>query len=237
MQIEIKNIEKKFTGGFKLIIDNLEIKDGEVLGLIGNNGAGKTTLLKLMLDLLLPDKGCIISDGFDVKKSDERKAYTGAFIETGLLIPFLTPEEYFYFVGSLHNLSKDTISKALRKYESFFRNEILNKKGKLIRNFSNGNKTKIGIVSSLIFNPKVIILDEPFNGLDPSSQIVLKKIIVEYKERVSPIVIISSHNIEFVTEICTRFLILDLGKVVYNFPKNDDTIEKIKSYFNSQVNN
>lgn len=235
MKIELQNIEKKFKTGFELKIDKLKVADCEVVGIVGNNGAGKTTLLRLILDLIRPDNGKILFNGIDVSKAKTWKENTGAFICKDYLIPFLSPEEYFYFIGDLHNKSKSEIDSILTQYDRFFNNEILGKDGKLIRSFSSGNKMKIGIVSTMIFNPKVLILDEPYNSLDPTSQIILNKILMKMRLKHFTTIIISSHNLEHVAEICSRLLVVDSGKIIHDFEKSYETIEKVKHYFNAQL--
>ena len=105
----------------------------------------------------------------DVAKSEDWKLYTGSFIDEGFLIDYLTPDEYFQFIASLHNMSAGDLEAALAGYEELFAGEIRGKK-KYIRDLSKGNQKKVGIVGALLSNPDILILDEPFANLDPSTQ-------------------------------------------------------------------
>ena len=124
--IKVENLKKVF--GDKTAIDILElnIEKGSIVGLVGNNGAGKTTFFRLILDLLKAECGCVLSNGQNVAKSEEWKTYTGAFIDSRFLIEFLTPEEYFYFVGETYGYSKQQVDEALTPFARFMNNEILN---------------------------------------------------------------------------------------------------------------
>ena len=231
MSIKINNINFGYKSGFQLDISELEINSGEIVGLVGNNGAGKTTLLKLMLDLLELKKGNIVLNGIEVKKNGEWKNDTGAFIDTSYLIPFYTPEEYFNFIGTLHGISNEEIANKLMSYEHFFNGEILNQNKKLIRNFSKGNKIKIAVVGALLFEPKILILDEPIEGLDPTSRAVLKNILIDYNKNHQGVILISSHDINYVAEICSRIVILEKGKILKDIANTEDKLSEMQSYF------
>ena len=171
--ITLSNLQKKFGSKMAVNIDNYTIQSGDMLGLVGNNGAGKTTLFRLILDLLKADQGHVSIDDTDVSKSEEWKNTTGAFIDDGFLIDYLTPEEYFYFIGKMYGLKKEEVDQRLKPFERFMNGEVLGQK-KFIRNFSMGNKQKIGIISAMLHHPSLLILDEPFNFLDPTSQLSMK---------------------------------------------------------------
>lgn len=231
MVIQYKEICKNYSNGFNLLIKNLDFNPGEIVGLCGNNGAGKTTLLKLTIDLICPEKGIIKINETNIRNSELWKEYTGIFISTEFLIPFLTPIEFFYFIGSLFNYTNKKVDSILSMYLPFVKEEVLNQGNKLIRNFSNGNQVKIGIIGALIFEPKIIIFDEPFNGLDPSSQIILKNILLNMNEKYSTLIIVSSHNIHHLSDICTRFLLLEKGKIIRDFESNNKNILELNNYF------
>ena len=185
--ITIAELKKSFGETIACDIPSLTINDGDILGLVGNNGAGKTTLFRMMLDLLKPDAGEVALDGVNPAESEGWKASTGAYIDEGFLIDFLTPEEYFAFIGKITNMTQEAVDERLKDFEKLSGGEIFGQK-KLIRNLSAGNKQKVGIMSALFNKPQLVILDEPFNFLDPSSQNILKKMLTAYHERLLNIV-------------------------------------------------
>ena len=167
------NLSKTYNDKTVLKIDSLEIPKGQSFGLVGNNGAGKTTYFSLLLDLIQPTTGHIKNNNVLVNESEDWKPFTSAFIDETFLIGYLTPEEYFYFIGELRGQNKADIDALLAQFGDFFHGEILQQK-KYLRDLSKGNQKKAGIVAALIGNPEVIILDEPFANLDPTTQIRLK---------------------------------------------------------------
>ena len=181
MEIKINNLIKRYGSKTAVDIPDFTLHEGEILGLVGNNGAGKTTLFRLMLDLLQADSGTVCMNGTDVARSEEWKTFTGAYIDESFLIDYLTPDEYFQFYGRMCGLDRSTVNERIRRYERFLGPEILEEK-KFIRNLSAGNKQKIGIVNALLQNPQIVILDEPFNFLDPTSQSLLKHILPHFGE-------------------------------------------------------
>lgn len=165
--IKATNLSKQYNGVTVLNIAELEIKQGESFGLVGNNGAGKTTLFRLILDLIEANSGEVLIENRPVARQDDWKTFVGSFLDESFLIDFLTPDEYFSFVGKLYGLSEGDIQAFLEKMEDFFNGEITGQK-KLIRELSKGNQKKTGIAAALLPNPKILILDEPFTALDPS---------------------------------------------------------------------
>ena len=229
--IEIKNLKKQFGETIACDIDSLTINDGEVLGLVGNNGAGKTTLFRMMLDLLKPDDGQVLIDGINPAESEAWKDTTAAYIDEGFLIDFLTPEEYFAFLGKLGGMKPDEVAQRTALYEQLAGGEIFGQK-KLIRNLSAGNKQKVGIISALIRQPRLLILDEPFNFLDPTSQNVLKHVIGDYSSRTGATVVVSSHNLQHTVDISTRIALLEKGHIVSDLPNKDGSARsKLDRYF------
>ena len=230
--ITIQNIQKDFGSKRAVDIEHYTINTGDLLGLVGNNGAGKTTLFRLMLDLLKADTGNILINDIDVSQNEEWKKFTGAFIDEGFLIDYLTPEEYFYFIGKMYNLDKPTVDERLARFERFMNGEVIGQK-KYIRNFSMGNKQKIGIISAMIHQPQILILDEPFNFLDPSSQSVIKHLLKSYNEETGATVLISSHNLNHTTDICPRIALLENGVIIRDIKHVDNSAEKeLEDYFN-----
>jgi ABC-2 type transport system ATP-binding protein len=232
MEIKIENIKKCFGEKVAVNIDNYTIHSGDMLGLVGNNGAGKTTLFRLMVDLLKADNGRVLFDDTDVSKNEDWKNHTGAFVDEGFLIEYLTPEEYFYFVGKMYGMKKEEVDEQVGKFERFMNGEVIGHK-KLIRDYSAGNKQKIGIISAMIHRPSILILDEPFNFLDPSSQSVIKHILKEYNEENGATVLVSSHNLEHTVDICPRIALMEQGQIIRDIYNQDGSAKKeLETYFN-----
>lgn len=229
--IEAKDLLKQFGEKTAVDIPSFVINDGDVLGLVGNNGAGKTTFFRLILDLLDADRGSVTIDGTNPAESEDWKAGVGAYIDEGFLIDFLTPEEYFEFVGKVNGMSRDQIAERLTVFERFMAGEVMGQK-KYIRDFSAGNKQKVGIVSALLSRPKTVILDEPFNFLDPSSQILLKKLLVDYAAQEHATILVSSHNLQHTIDISTRVALLEHGQIIKDLPNEGGSAEsELESYF------
>ena len=228
--IKTGQLSKKYGQIAVLHIDALEIPTGQIFGLVGNNGAGKTTFFNTLLDLVRPTTGAIINHGFQVNTTEEWKTFTGSFIDESFLIGYLTAEEYFQFIGDLRGLNKADVQTFLTFFEEFFNEEILNKK-KYLRDLSKGNQKKVGIIAAMMGNPKVIILDEPFANLDPTTQIRLKKIIKELTETREITVLISSHDLTHVTEVCERIVVLEKGNIVKDIKTSTETLQELESYF------
>lgn len=230
--ITIDKLKKNFGEKIAVDIEHYEINQGDMLGLVGNNGAGKTTLFRLMLDLLKADDGKVIINDIDVSQSEDWKSITGAFIDDGFLIDYLTPEEYFYFIGKMYGLKKEEVDERLIPFERFMSGEVIGHK-KLIRNYSAGNKQKIGIISAMLHYPQLLILDEPFNFLDPSSQSVIKHLLKKYNEEHQATVIISSHNLNHTVDVCPRIALLEHGVIIRDIINEDNSAEKeLEDYFN-----
>jgi ABC-2 type transport system ATP-binding protein len=228
--IELNKLTKSYGKQVVLDIPFLRIGKGETFGLVGNNGAGKTTMFRCILDLLLPDSGEVTINKTDVKKHDSWKSFTGSYLDEGFLIDFLTPEEYFQFVADISGLSDGDMRNFYKDFEEFFNHEIIGKK-KLIRDFSSGNRQKIGIASALMTNPEIIVLDEPFNSLDPTTQIRLTNILKKLNSEKGVTMLISSHDLNHITEVCERIVVLQEGRIVHDLSTNKDTLAILESYF------
>ncbi|WP_298499160.1 ABC transporter ATP-binding protein [uncultured Algibacter sp.] len=224
------NLSKTYNGNQVLSIESLEIPKGQSFGLVGNNGAGKTTYFSLLLDLIQPTTGNIKSNDVQVNKSEDWKPFTSAFIDESFLIGYLTPEEYFYFIGELRGQNKADVDTLISEFEDFFHGEILGQK-KYLRDLSKGNQKKAGIVAALIGNPEVIILDEPFANLDPTTQIRLKNIIKELANKQGVTVLISSHDLMHVTDVCQRIVVLEKGEVVKDLETSAVTLKELEAHF------
>jgi len=228
--ISVHNLSKKYGANTVLNIETLQIPKGQSFGLVGNNGAGKTTLFSLLLDLIPPTTGHIESNGVQVNKSEAWKPFTTAFIDESFLIGYLTPEEYFYFIGELRSRNKADVDALLVNFEDFFHGEILGQK-KYLRDLSKGNQKKAGIVASFIGNPEVVILDEPFANLDPTTQIRLKAIIKELAAKEGVTILVSSHDLMHVTEVCERIVVLEKGEIVKDIETSEKTLKELENFF------
>lgn len=230
MILEITDLKKVYANKTVVNINDLKINAGETVGLVGNNGAGKTTFFRMLLDLIRPSEGHVYAKGRDITGDDEWKDYTASYLDEGFLIDYLTAEEYFIFIGSLHNLSTAEVMDYLKQYEEFFNEEIINK-GKYIRDFSKGNQNKIGIAAALMQNPELLILDEPFANLDPTTQIRLKSLIKSLKEGKNITTLISSHDLNHVTDVCDRIILLEKGIIIKDITKDENTLKELEKYF------
>jgi len=231
MIINIQNLVKQYGKNTVLNIPELTIGSGELIGLVGNNGAGKTTLMRLILDLIEATEGTIEVGGMRVTEDASWKQTTGSFIDGRFLIDFYTPEEYFGFIARVYGLSKDELEGRLETYQPLMHGEILGTR-KYLRQFSEGNRQKIGIIGAMLVNPKVLILDEPFNYLDPSSQMTVAKLIRQINFQLGTTVIISSHNLNFVSEISSRILLLEKGVVIKDLDNIDGSAtQELEDYF------
>lgn len=228
--IQTTQLSKKYGKAEVLNIDSLEIPTGQSFGLVGNNGAGKTTYFNILLDLIRPSTGAIVNHDIQVNESEDWKQFTGSFIDESFLIGYLTAEEYFEFIGDLRGMNKADIKKFLSQFDEFFNGEIVGKK-KYLRDLSKGNQKKAGIVAAMMGNPQVVILDEPFANLDPTTQIRLKKIIKELTDNREITVLVSSHDLTHVTEVCERIVVLDKGSVVKDIVTSAETLKELESYF------
>ncbi|QCE41122.1 ABC transporter ATP-binding protein [Psychroserpens sp. NJDZ02] len=232
--ITTTNLSKKYSGNEVLNIPSLDIPNGQSFGLVGNNGAGKTTYFSLLLDLIKPTTGTINNNGVVVNQSEDWKPFTSSFIDESFLIGYLTAEEYFYFIGDLRGQNKQDVDNLVSQFEDFFHGEILGQK-KYLRDLSKGNQKKAGIVAALIGNPEVIILDEPFANLDPTTQIRLKEIIKDLALTKGVTVLVSSHDLMHVTDVCERIVVLEKGHVVKDIATSEATLKELEAHFSGTV--
>lgn len=232
--IKINNLKKSYKQINVLNIPEMEIPEGQSFGLVGNNGAGKTTLLRIMLDLIRASEGEVLIDEEAVNNSEEWKNFTGSFIDEKFLISYLTPEEYFQFIAKIRGVSAGDIGLHLKLFEALFNDEIFGKK-KYIRDLSKGNKKKLGVAAALLGDPRLVLLDEPFENLDPTSQIRLKKIIQQFQAEKSVTFVISSHDLNQVTEICERIVILNKGEIVKDIKVTEHTLQELTAYFGENI--
>lgn len=228
--IQVTNLQKEYSGTTVLNLPELNIEKGEIFGLVGNNGAGKTTFFSLILDLIRASRGKVLINEIPVAKSEDWKELVAAYIDESFTIGYLTPDEYFSFIGELRNMNKPDVDAFLSRFADFFKDEIVGQK-KYIRNLSRGNQKKVGVVGAFMGNPEVIILDEPFANLDPSSQYQLRNIIKEIGKQKQKTILISSHDLDHVADVCTRIVILEKGEIVRDVAKTDTTLAELEEFF------
>jgi ABC-type multidrug transport system, ATPase component len=208
LSIEIVNLNKRFNENFALKNINLQIFEGEILGLLGPNGSGKSTLLKLILGMIKPDSGRITVYGYDsVKDSLKIRKISGYVPEDVRLYEFLTGIEYLEFICKIYEIDNTNL---IYDYLKIF--EIYDKKDEMIASYSLGMKRKIAIIAALIHKPKLLLLDEPLNGLDPKSARIFKDIILNLKK--TSTIIFSTHILEIAQAICDKIAILDKGQLI-----------------------
>ncbi|MDN5200123.1 ABC transporter ATP-binding protein [Fulvivirgaceae bacterium BMA10] len=228
--IEINDLKKSYKEIEVVNVPELNISKGESFGLVGNNGAGKTTLFRMILDLIRPNNGMVKSNDVVVSENEEWKKYTGSYLDEGFLIDFLTPDEYFNFIANIHGLSKGDVESFLNSFEEVFNGEIRGVK-KYIRDLSKGNQKKVGIAAALMIDPEIIVLDEPFANLDPTTQIRLKKRLLELKHEKQVTMLISSHDLNHVTEVCERIVVLEKGNIIHDIKTSENTLKELEEYF------
>lgn len=239
MNIIINNLKKTFGEKVAVDIEQYQINSGDILGLVGNNGAGKSTLFRLILDLIKADTGSVRISGYsngqnidiNVSETEAWKDWTGAYIDDSFLIDYLTPDEYFHFIARISRLTDEQLEEELKKYEHFMAGEVMGQK-KLIRNLSAGNKQKVGIVAAMLLRPQVLILDEPFNFLDPSSQSHIKHILTAYNQETGATILVSSHNLNHTVDICPRIALLENGHIIRDIANhNGEAQAELEDYF------
>ncbi len=228
--IQAINLQKEYNGTTVLNLPELNIQKGEVFGLVGNNGAGKTTFFSLLLDLIRASRGKVLINEIPVAQSEDWKELVSAYIDESFTIGYLTPDEYFNFLGEVRNMNENDVTAFLAQFEDFFKDEILGKK-KLIRDLSKGNQKKVGVVGAFMGNTDVIVLDEPFANLDPSSQYQLRNIIKEIGKNSDKTVLVSSHDLDHVADVCSRIVILEKGEIVSDVQKTDTTLAELEEFF------
>ncbi len=209
--LKLENVRK--TYGSLVAVDNLSfsVKNGEIFGLLGENGAGKTTTFRMIMGLLEPDKGKIILDGkkIDYKVTDK----IGFVTEERSLLTKLTVKEMIEYYGVLKGMDESDIDKKLDYWLEKF--EITEYKNKKIKELSKGNQQKIQFISAVINDPKLLILDEPFTGLDPINVNLLKDAVKELQKKGCSI-IFSSHQMEYIEDFCEQLIILVHGRAILN---------------------
>ena len=235
MNIIIQNLKKSFGEKVAVNIDSFKVNSGEILGLVGNNGAGKSTLFRLILDLIKADEGTVhMTDNtrdINVAETEEWKDWTGAYVDDSFLIDYLTPDEYFQFIARISGKDPKELEQFLEKFKHFMADEIIGQK-KFIRNLSAGNKQKVGIMAAMLLQPQILILDEPFNFLDPSSQSAIKHLLKKYNEETNATILVSSHNLQHTVDICPRIALLEHGVIIRDIDNKEGQAQaELEDYF------
>lgn len=210
MGLKIENLNKTY-GEFKALHNvSLEAENGKILGILGRNGAGKTTTIKSIMGIVEPDSGTITFDGVDIRKAKVSIGYLPE--ERGLYVNAVVKDQLLYF-AMLNGMDKKTALEEIKRLlEEFKIPTYLNKK---VKTLSKGNKQKIQLISAILHKPKIVILDEPFSGLDPVNIELFKNTVLNLKKQGATI-LFSSHRMEDVEEMCDRIVMLNRGRVVEN---------------------
>lgn len=234
MIIKVRDLSKVYNSTKVLSIEELDLQKGESFGLVGNNGAGKTTFFRLLLDLIKPTSGSVEIKGVNVANTENWKSYIGSYLDEGYLIGHLTPEEYFNFIAITHDLSQEELQERLAPFMEIFNGEIL-KSGKYIRDLSRGNQKKVGISAALIGNPEILILDEPFSNLDPSTQFELRSYLTKLDQETETTILVSSHDLGHIAQFCSRIVILDEGRIARDIYANENTLSELEEFFLKKI--
>lgn len=211
--LEIKNFSKTYSSGHKAVNNlNFNVKEGELFGFIGHNGAGKTTTIKSMVGILEFEEGEFILDGISLKKNPLKYKSNMAYIpDNPDIYEELTAIQYLNFVANMYGMDKETRMKNIEKYAKYF--DIYDCLGDVISGFSHGMKQKIVLISAFIHEPKLVVLDEPFVGLDPKASHQLKQLMREYCDKGNAI-FFSTHVLDVAEKICDRIAIIKAGQMI-----------------------
>lgn len=232
MDITISNLRKTYGPLTAVDVPRFVVEGGEVIGLVGNNGAGKTTLFRLILDLVGADAGTVCVAGEDVSRSEAWKRFTGAYLDESFLIDYLTPREFFDLSRNLSAMPDAVFDESLQLCAPLLEGVP----DALIRTLSAGNRQKVGLASAFLRRPQLVVLDEPFTFLDPSSQHTFKAFLSSYvQQHPSSIVLISSHDLHHVTDVSTRIALMEGGKIIRTFSSSAEALSQLKDYFSSRA--
>src|SRR6056297_1955360 len=229
--IHVENLVKKYGSDEVLNIDELTIERSECFGLVGNNGAGKTTFFQMILNLVRVTSGFVNISGENVNESEAWKNRVGSYLDEHMLLPFLSPDEYFETLRRIYRMTEEELNVTLERFKPLFNEEILGKK-KYIRDLSKGNLKYVGITSAFLNNPEIVLMDEPFENLDPTSQSRLKKLIIEDQKQKGTTFLISSHDLTHVTDISNRIVLLEKGLVLKDLKDDKEVMASaLADYF------
>ena len=227
--IEIKNVTKKY--GNKKALDNVSFKveDGDIFAFIGHNGAGKTTLIKSIVGIHDFDEGDILIDGMSIKdKPVECKKLMAYVPDNPETYEHMKAIDYINFICDMYDVDKETRERNIKKYAKLF--EMEDKLGDTIDSYSHGMKQKVVLISALAHNPKILIMDEPFVGLDPKAVFDIKEVLNEMIKD-GKIVFYSTHILDVAEKLCSRVAIIKNGKLIKSGNmkeiKGDKSLEKV----------
>ena len=227
--IEIKNVTKKY--GNKKAVDNVsfDVNDGDIFAFIGHNGAGKTTLIKSIVGIHDFDDGDILIDGMSIKDNPVECKKLMAFVpDNPETYEHMKAIDYINFICDMYDVDTETREKNIKKYAKLF--DMEDKLGDTIDSYSHGMKQKVVLISALAHNPKILIMDEPFVGLDPKAVFDIKEVLNEMVEE-GKIVFYSTHILDVAEKLCTRVAIIKNGKLVkagsMKEIKGDKSLEKV----------
>ena len=229
--IHVDQLSKRYEGRTVLQVPAWRVSEGEMVGLVGSNGAGKTTFLRCLLDLIEPTTGEVRIAGKPVSEADW-KAFTGSYLDRRFLIDYLSGNEFLDFVRTVYGLSRPEADQALARYRSFL--PANGDASKYLRDLSTGNAKKVGITAAMFFGPRLLILDEPFANLDPPSQLRLKQLLKAMHAETGATMLISSHDLGHVTDICSRITLLDAGRIVKDTATSAETLRELEEYFRGE---
>lgn len=209
MGLVVEHINKSFAQ-FHVVKDlSMEVREGTIFGFLGANGAGKTTSMRMILDIIRPDTGRITWNGTDVR--DVLRRHWGYLPEERGLYPKVGVEDQLIFLARLHGLSKAAATRQLSEWLERF--QITEYRKKKVEELSKGNQQKIQFLAAIVHDPMILIMDEPFSGLDPVNAIILKEAFLEMSRR-GKTIIFSTHQLEQVEELCEDVLIINKGQTV-----------------------
>lgn len=223
--LEIKNYSKTYHGGKKAVDNlNLSVEAGDIFGFIGHNGAGKSTTIKSIVGVLDYEEGNIMIDGYDMKKNPLQCKKNIAYIpDNPDIYEHLTGIQYLNFIADIFGIPAKEREEKIGKYAEMF--EISEDLGDLISSYSHGMKQKVAIISAVIHTPKLMVLDEPFVGLDPKATIMLKEIMHELCNQGSAI-FFSTHGLEVAEKLCNKVAMINEGKLAFSGKMEDVIKEK-----------
>src|ERR1051326_1503099 len=209
MGLVVDSINKSFAQLHVIKDLSMEVREGSIFGFLGPNGAGKTTTMRMILDILRPDSGHITWNGRDVREVPRRS--WGYLPEERGLYPKVSVEDQLVFLARLHGLSKSAAHQHLDEWLERF--QISSYCKKKVEELSKGNQQKIQFMAAIVHDPEILIMDEPFSGLDPVNANVLKDALLEMRNR-GKTLIFSTHQLEQVEEMCEDILIINQGQTI-----------------------
>lgn len=232
--IKFKNIKKIYNKDIIINLDSIEMQPNKVYGLLGPNGAGKTTTIRMLIGLLKPSMGQIFIDNKNLECNPNIKNIIGYIPDTPNLYEDLSGIEFIQFIANLYSCDPIKIKDKIDWYIKLF--ELEDSCNSLISSYSKGTKQKISIISTLIHEPKILVLDEPFSGLDPITIKKFKKIINDFSKISNNIVIFSTHDLDVANSICTDVIIMDNGNVLLNTSIKKASTQSIEEIFFKIIN-